>query len=158
MLKYILVGLTSLVIGTTSVANWQIQMPTVRQSVAPVADDWTLPKITQAQQFQKLYAKLRKLKPWSSDTKTTSAKATKKTTVEKKTALIKKETRPDWRFAGIVQQGHQRHILLLDKQNKAIRYQVNSSLPNGARLVRIHNDFIEVLQDGKLKTIPLFDK
>ena len=154
MIKRTIIVSVLLAVLTSLAALWQIRIPTIGQSVTPVEDNWTLPTLSQATQLQKTYVKLRKLKPWGSkNTKTTSTKAKRK--AKKQTP---KKPRPDWRFAGVVQRGQQRYILLLDKNNKATQYHIQSKLPNGARLVRIHNDFIEVLQDGKLKTIPLYPK
>jgi len=150
MIKRTIIALILLAVLTSLTASWQIQIPTIGQSVNQAEDNWALPPLSQATQLQKTYIKLRKLNPWGSDTKTTSRRAKKTKT------KAPKKPRPDWRFAGVVQQGQQRYILILDKNNKATQYHIKSKLPNGARLVRIHNDFIEVLQDGKLKTIALY--
>jgi len=153
MIKRTIIVSVLLAVLTSLAALWQIQIPTIGHSINQTEDNWTLPTLSQATQLQKTYVKLRKLKPWGSEKKSTSRKRNTKTKKQPP-----KKPRPDWRFAGVVQRGQQRYILILDKNNKATQYHIKSKLPNGAHLVRIHNDFIEVLQDGKLKSIPLYPK
>jgi len=152
MLKFAL-GLITLAVLSSGVALWQTEIPTPKPTVQSTEDNWQLPTLSQATQIQQTYIKLRRLKPWGYDEK---KKRTASTKTKKKPNT--KKPRPDWRFAGIVQRGYKRYILFLDKFNKVTQYGLQSSLPNGERLVRIHNDFIEVLQEGKLKKIRLYSQ
>jgi hypothetical protein len=63
----------------------------------------------------------------------------------------------DWQLVGIVRQGEQRYILVLDKANKVTQYTVTSSLPNGTILSSIHDDFIEVSKQGKIEVVRLYE-
>ncbi|MDM8560490.1 hypothetical protein [Candidatus Parabeggiatoa sp. HSG14] len=157
------IGLLILLSGLTSLlAFWQNKLPTIEQISAPSEEIWKLPNLPQANQIQQTYFKLRKLKAWGVIKEKKSKKTTKKTTgLEKKstdTKITKITTQltQHERFAGIVQKGKQRYILLLNKQNKLAAFNLETPLPNGAKILTINDDFIEVQQDDKIKKIRLY--
>lgn len=59
-------------------------------------------------------------------------------------------------FKGIVQQGNERYILLLDDKQQLTPYYLGSTLPQGFELIHISEDFIEVLQKDNIENIPLY--
>ena len=126
-------------------AIWQIKIPKVSSTVTEDAQNaWTLPTLPQIDNAQTILNQLRKLNPWGITEEATSNRST-----ARKTAI-------DWKLVGIVQQGRQRYILLADKNNKVTQYHFESQLPDGTRLLTIHDDFIEILRAGQTEVIHLY--
>lgn len=137
--------LISLSILTGFLAIWQIKIPEVNFTATEDAQNaWTLPTLPQIENAQTTLNQLRKLNPWGITEEATSNQST-----SRKTAI-------DWKLVGIVQQGRQRYILLSDKNNKVTQYHFESRLPDGTRLLTIHDDFIEILRAGQMEVIHLY--
>ena len=62
-----------------------------------------------------------------------------------------------FKFVGIIQQEYKNYILLLDNNKKISSYFLNSHLPNGAILRAINDDTIEVVHEGKVQIIKLYE-
>ncbi len=158
MLKFTIL-IIFLITLTATIATWQIQLPTVPPKAAS-ADVWELPELPQADKVQASHAKLRSLNPWKGNEETPAKPATAGAPeTAPKTGEAPKPAAPvaDWQLVGIVQQGEQRYILVLDKADKVTQYSVTKSLPNGATLSRIHDDFIEISKQGKMEEVRLYD-
>ncbi|HDN26412.1 MAG TPA: hypothetical protein ENG03_04840 [Thioploca sp.] len=140
LLLILLVGLTGLL------AVWQIQMPEAGQTM-PVEDDtWKLPTEFQAHNLSKTYTKLRKLNPWGTDNQTNTSKQ----------SLTQPQKQPtSFQFVGIIGRDNQRYILLLENQ-KITQYSLKSSLPNGAQILKIHKDAVEIMQDEQIQLMRLY--
>jgi hypothetical protein len=136
----LLVGLTGLL------AVRQIQMPKAGQTTPAEDDTWKLPTGFQARNLSRTYLKLRKLNPWGTDNQTSTSKQ----------SLIQSQKLPSkWKFVGIIQQGNQRYILLLENK-KITQYGLKSSLPNGAQVLKIDKDAIEIMQDEQVDVMRLY--
>jgi len=133
-------------------AIWQIQVPIV-ETLEPVDDAWVSSKPSPTRHWATLYTELRQLDPWTfSENKKTSSFS--KNADKNTRGKIGGKTK--WKLAGIVQQGYQRYVLILDNKNKMSQYRVKSILPNGERLVSIGDDFIQVWQADEMKIIKLY--
>jgi hypothetical protein len=134
----------SLGILTGLLAIWQIQIPEKSFIATEDAQNWTLPTLPQVDNAQTVLNQLRKLNPWGITEEATSNRSTAR------------KTTTDWKLVGIVQQGRQRYILLADKNDKISQYHFESQLPDGTRLLTIHDDFIEILRAGQTEVIHLY--
>jgi hypothetical protein len=152
-LSLIIISLSSL---TTLVALWQIQLPEVQTNVA-AEDNWKLPNLPQADGVQIAYNKLHQLYPWKADEIKPAPPPAPSAQEEAK--KVEESPRPpptDWQLVGIIQQGQRRYVLILDKTNKVSQFAIKSVLPNGASLLSIHDDFIEVSNKSKVETVRLY--
>ena len=149
MIKHIifLVGLNGL---TGALALEFITIPTV-DSVPVQQDHWQplqLPTLPDAQTW---VTQLNNLSLWEKEAPRSTALSTKA-----QTSLTTKIGN-EFKFVGIIQQGYQSHILLLDNNKKISSHSLNSRLPNGAFLQAIHGDTIEVVDEDKVKIIKLYE-
>jgi hypothetical protein len=149
MIKHIifLIGLN----GLTGALAWEfITIPTV-DSVPVQEDHWQplqLPTLPDAQIW---VTQLNKLNLWEKETPPAAALSTKAR------ASLTTKIGSEFKLVGIIQQGYQSYILLLDNNNKISSFSLNSSLPNGALLRAIHGDTIEVVDKDQVKIIKLYE-
>ncbi len=129
---------------TGGLAEWQIQIPDALETTTAQKDTWNLPHNPQARNPSTVYNKLRKLKPWNTGEQGgTSSKSSRKRKKSK------------WQFVGIIKKGTQRYVLLLENK-KITQYALKSDLPSGYHILKIHDDSIEVAQDGNVEVIHLY--
>ena len=149
MIKYIifLIGLN----GLTGALAWKfITIPTV-DSVPVPADHWQPLQLPTLPNTQIWANQLNKLNLWEQATLPTAALST-----QARTSLATK-TGSEFKLAGIIQQGYQSYILLLDNHKQVSSYALNSNLPNGAILQAIHGDTIEIVDKDQVKIIKLYE-
>ena len=154
MLKHLIISLISVSALTGGLAFWLVQIPQLKPTTAHADDPWHLPTLSNPDHLQDVYFKLRsKLKPWK-EKKTKSKAPPKPKAATTPTTTSKKA---EWQLVGIVQEGRQRFALLLNKAtNKVNRYAVGNALPEGTQLLTIRDDFVEISQEGKTKTVHLY--
>ncbi|HIE02995.1 MAG TPA: hypothetical protein EYP59_22395 [Thiotrichaceae bacterium] len=155
MLKHLIISLIGVSALTGGLAFWLVQIPQLEPTSAHADDPWHLPTLSNSDHLQKIYFKLRgKLKPWKEKKTKSKASPKPKAPTTPTTSTSKKA---QWQLVGIVQEGRQRFALLLNKStNKVNRYAVGSALPEGTQLLTIRDDFVEISQAGKTKTVHLY--
>jgi hypothetical protein len=141
----ILIGITG------GITYWQTQISSADQGAIPSAENWHLPNWNPPSYLTDIYTNLQKLKLWQ-------AESTEPITVTTAQAA-KNSLTISWRLVGIVNQGGRLHVLLFDNNtNKVSNHTSPSVLPNGVHLVKIHDDYIEVMQKGKREVLYLYKK
>jgi len=160
MIKYLilLIFLSGLTGGG---AFWLIQIPDNIQTTAD-KDTWKLLKIPRPPSPQSLWNKLHRLQPWDEED-IISTNSTNNANGQP----IKKAPMKPLELVGIVQQGYNSYILVLELENKAKKsrnakktvkaYHLNNPLPNDTLLYAIYNDFIEVKYVDDIEVIKLYD-
>jgi len=126
----------------------QIPMP---KEISPPADNWKLPQWAPPQSYlTQTYTRLQKINPWESKGKTTTSRSSRRK---------KKKSRSNWEFAGIIHKGNASYVLFYEKKTKKIsQHALKSTLPDGAQLVKIHEDYVEIQQNGKVEKKYLYKK
>lgn len=155
MIKHLIISLIGVSALTGGLAFWLVQIPQLSPITAHADDPWQLPTLSNPDNLQKIYFKLRsKLKPWKEKKTKSKAPPKPKAATTPTTSTSKKV---EWQLVGIVQEGRQRFALLLNKAtNKVNRYAVGNALPEGTQLLTIRDDFVEISQEGKTKTVHLY--
>jgi len=149
MIKYIIL-LTGLN-GLTGALAWEfISIPTV-DSAPTQADHWDPLQLPIPPDAQTWVTQLNELSLWEK----TTTQLTELSTQSKSSLTTKIGN--EFKFVGIIQQGYKSYILLLDNNKKISSYFLNSHLPNGALLRTIHDDTIEVVHEGKVQLIKLYE-
>ena len=136
----LLIGLTGLL------AAWQTQIPGVSQTTPAEEDIWKLPTGFQTRHLSKTHTQLRKLNPWGTALQTNTST---------QSLIQPQKIPPKWQLVGIIEQGNQRYILL-NENNKITQYSLKSSLPNGAQILKIHKDTVEIRQDNQVEVMHLY--
>lgn len=152
--RLLLLLLMSSVTGSVTFVYVQ---PKIAQSLAEANETWQLPTIPVAKNQEKLLTDLRKWQLWGSEIDAKAENKDKETTTKQKADdNLDKELAKN--FVGIIYQGRQRYILLLDNDKKVKPYTIQSQLPNGALLVNIQPDAIKIQkEDGDETTIYLYN-
>lgn len=152
ILPIALIGLTGLF------AFWQVQIPNAEQMLAKNSEVvWKSPQLPKKHHSKSSYNKLRKLNPWGNNTlNQTTASSSSSSTKTSSSAARRKLKRDFKNFVGIIHKGKQRYILFTGKKKQVTQYHLGNQLPNGANLTAIHEDFIEVKQDGQTEIIHLY--
>lgn len=155
MVKHLIISLIGISGLTGALAFGLVQIPQLESSTDHANDPWHLPTLSNPAHLQKLYFKLgRELKPWK-EKKTKQKKAQAKP--KPPTTATKTSKKVEWQLVGIVDEGRQRFALLLNKStHKVNRYAVGNALPEGRQLLTIRDDFVEISQEGKTKTVHLY--
>ncbi|EDN65493.1 hypothetical protein BGP_6244 [Beggiatoa sp. PS] len=150
MIKYLilLIFLSGLTGGG---AFWLIQIPDNIQTTAD-KDTWKLLKIPRPPSPQSLWNKLHRLQPWDEED-IISTNSTNNANGQP----IKKAPMKPLELVGIVQQGYNSYILVLEQKNQVKAYHLNNPLPNDTLLYAIYNDFIEVKYVDDIEVIKLYD-
>jgi hypothetical protein len=128
---------------TGGLADRQIQIPDALKTTTAQKDIWNLPHNPKARNPSTAYKKLRKLKLWNTDKQGGSS------------TKSRKRKKSKWKFVGIIKKGNQRYVLLLENK-KITQYALKSDLPSGDHILKIHDDSIEVAQDGNVEVIHLY--
>lgn len=151
MIKYIifLIGLNGL---TGVLALELITIPTLNSVPVP-EDHWQPLQLATLPDAQPWVNQLNKLNLWDKETSPSTALSTS----TKGQASLTTKINNELKLVGIIQQGYQSYILLLDKNKKISSYSLNSSLPNGALLRSIHGDTIEIVDKDQVKIIKLYE-
>jgi len=149
-------ALVLLSVLTGLLAWWQVQLPTTPGSSKNSGDEWKLPTLPEVEKIRASYLKLLTLNPWKANTPPPKPVAEVKTAQTLTTASLSPSKQAEWQLVGIIQQGQQRFALLLDKATKVTHYSLRSALPNGDILVNIREDSIEVLKQGKVELVNLY--
>jgi hypothetical protein len=154
MIKHIIISVVGVSALTGGLAFWLVQVPEVKHTTSQADAPWNLPTLSNPDHLQEVYYKLRrKLNPW----KEQKTKSKVKPKVKVSTRPTKTSKKIQWQLVGIVEEGRQRFALLLNKStNKINRYLVGSVLPEGKKLVTIRDDFVEISEAGKIKTMHLY--
>ncbi|BAP55152.1 hypothetical protein THII_0855 [Thioploca ingrica] len=149
MIKHIifLIGLNGL---TGALALEFITIPSV-VSVPVQEDHWNPLQLPTLPNTQTWVTQLNELSLWEKKTTQLMELST-----QSKSSLTTKIGN-EFKFVGIIQQGYKSYILLLDNNKKISSYFINSHLPNGALLRTIHDDTIEVVHEGKIQLIKLYE-
>ena len=151
MIKYIIFLIV--LNGLTGVFALEfITIPAVN-SVPVQKDHWQPLQLFTLPDAQPWVTQLNKLNLWD---KETSPAAALSTSTKGKASLTTKINN-ELKLVGIIQQGYQSYILLLDKNKKTSSYFLNSNLPNGALLRAIHGDTIEIVDKDQVKIIKLYE-
>jgi hypothetical protein len=153
LLPLLLITLTSVV------AFWQIQIPENTNLSDENKDQWQTLNIATTDNVDTALATLKKFKLWGNpEVAAGNANKTAKN-ANQATATGSSGNKPtsSWRLVGIIQQGQQRYVLLLDNDTKKVStYGLKNTLPDEANLVAIHDDFIEIKQADKIETRRLY--
>lgn len=142
-----LIGLNGL---TGVLALKFITIPSVDADPVP-EDHWQplqLPTLPDARPW---VTQLNQLKLWEKETPPPTTLSTKAR------ASLTTKVGKEFKLVGIIQQGYQNYILLLDNDKKISSHSLNSRLPNGAFLQAIHGDTIEVVDKDQVKIIKLYE-
>jgi hypothetical protein len=131
-------------------AFWLIQIPEKIQTTAD-KDTWKLLKIPRSPNPQSLWNKLHRLHIWEDEKE--QIVSTNKSTGQ----AIKKPPMKPLQLVGIVQQGNNSYILVLEEKKKVKTYHLNNPLPNNTQLYAIYDDFIEVKYVDDIEVIKLYD-
>ena len=59
-------------------------------------------------------------------------------------------------LVAIIQQGKQDYVLFANKKKKINKYTIGKLLSDGSKLLKIKQDFVEVMKDGKTEIIYLY--
>lgn len=138
--------------ATGGVTFWQTQQQIpIPKEVTPPANNWKLPQWAPPQSYlTQTYTRLQKINPWESKGQTTSRKSSRKK---------KSKRRSDSQFVGIIHKGNESYVLFYDKRTKKIsQHALKNALPDGTQLVKIHKDYLEIQQEGKVEKKYLYQK
>ncbi|OQW90907.1 MAG: hypothetical protein BWK79_18380 [Beggiatoa sp. IS2] len=150
----------ALLVGATAItAFWQIQIPE-NVPMSPEKEIWQELKLPATEEVETTLATLKRFKLWG-DAEMAQGnpnKAGKNASTTASTATGAAGKQPlSWQLVGIVQQGHQRRVLLLDNATQKISaHSVENTLPGEVNLIAIHDDAIEIKQEGKIETLRLY--
>ena len=141
---------------TAGIAHWKIQPASeVRQEKANTEESWQLANIPK-NEAEDAFFKLKKSNPWSKREKSTATDAQgNRIRTNDKISVLSRPLKE--KLVGIVQQGKNHYILLLDEQNKINQYSLKKELPNGAILMGIYHDKIQITQEDKTETVWLYE-
>jgi hypothetical protein len=137
--------------GLTGALAWEfITIPTVG-SVPTQEDHWDTLQLPIPPDAQIWVTQLNELSLW--EKKTTPLT---KLSTQSQSSLTTKIGN-EFKLVGIIQQKYTSYILLVDNNKKISSYFLNSPLPNGALLRAINDDTIEVVNEGKVQIIKLYE-
>ncbi len=114
--------------------------PPLPKSLPAPAEPWQLPSVPKVQSAKALEV-LSKTSLWG-----------KLPEVEASKPL----TDPPWRFLGIVTNGAERFVLIKTEGLPEKRLAVDDSLPGGSKIIRIDNDSICILINGKKRSLGIY--
>jgi len=141
---------------TGSLTFFYVQ-PQIEQSQMEVTEAWLLPVIPIEIDKNKLYTDLRQWQLWGGEIEKKVDKKAEEKEKNKKKADDNLSKQLAAQFVGVIKNGNERYILLLNDEKQAKPYYAQTQLPNGALLVNIQEDAITIRnEDEDAQTIPLY--
>ncbi|MDM8567047.1 hypothetical protein QUF74_15525 [Candidatus Halobeggiatoa sp. HSG11] len=110
---------------------------------------WEIPKIPQ-RKFNNV-----KLTLWGGDSfqqNTTSSSSRSRNNSRSRN----KRNRNKLNLVAIIKQGKQNYVLFTNKKKEINKYNIGDSLPNNSKLLKIKDDFVEVMRDDKVELMYLY--
>jgi hypothetical protein len=143
--------------ATAMIAFRQIQIPQ-QIEMSEEKEVWQGLNFAPPENVETTLATLKRLKLWGEPEMTDRAKAGKgATTASGSAANATNKPVISWQLVGIIQQGQQRYVLLLDNTTQKIStHYVTNKLPDEANLIAIHDDAIEIKREEKVETLRLY--
>lgn len=65
-------------------------------------------------------------------------------------------SKPEWRFVGVVNNGHERSLLISIDNKPAEMLQAGGKLPGGSEILKINEDRICILINGQKRILPIY--
>jgi len=59
-------------------------------------------------------------------------------------------------LVAIIQQGKQNYVLFTNRKKEVNKYDIGKVLPDGSKLLKIKDDFIEIMRDDKVELVYLY--
>ncbi|OIR06759.1 hypothetical protein GALL_110070 [mine drainage metagenome] len=115
--------------------------PPAPRALRRAAEPWVLPPIRKAQPEQAM-ALLNKTSLWG-----------KLPAVE----AAKSANDPEWHFLGIATNGSERYVLIKMEGQPEQRLTINDKLPGGSKILKIENDTLCILIDGKKRRLGIYE-
>ena len=129
-------------LATAGVAEWLFApAPPAPRALRKTAEPWVLPQIYMTQTVQ-AEAILDKTALWG-----------KLPAVE----TAKSSGDPEWHFLGIATNGKERYVLIKVDGQPEQRLTINDKLPGGSKILKIENDSLCILIDGKKRRLGIYE-
>ncbi len=129
-------------LATAGVAEWLLApVPPAPRALHRSAEPWVLPQSYMAQTEQ-ARAILDKTALWG-----------KLPAVE----AAKPSGDPEWHFLGIATNGKERYVLIKVDGQPEQRLTINDKLPGGSKILKIENDSLCILIDGKKRRLGIYE-
>ena len=129
-------------LATAGVAEWLLApAPPAPRALHRSAEPWALPQSYMAQTEQ-ARAILDKTALWG-----------KLPAVE----AAKPSGDPEWHFLGIATNGKERYVLIKVDGQPEQRLTINDKLPGGSKILKIENDSLCILIDGKKRRLDIYE-
>jgi len=121
-------------------AWWLAPIPPEPKPARITAEPWTLPQ-AQKTQSNKALETLNKASLWGKLPEIETAKPLND---------------PEWRFVGIVTNGSERFVLINVDGQVEQRLAMNDKLPAGSKILKIQNDSLCILINGKRRSLGIY--
>ncbi len=112
--------------------------------------DWKIPQISQSNLANV------KLTLWGNSNFKQKSRTTGKNRSSRNRSSRNKKNNKNLNLVAIIQQGKQHYVLFTNKKKAVNKYNIGKTLPDGSKLLKINNDFIEVMKDGKTELMYLY--
>jgi hypothetical protein len=145
--KESLLWVTAIVITNVMLASWLLPQPQPQfqgSGATPVLNLGDVPTDTQ-EAIEHAYQSLRQRLPWGAEKSSEN------------TAAKTEPTQTPARFAGVLYEGQQAYMLMLNPASQLQRYRVGDSLPDEAqRLLAIRPDAVDLEKEQQRQTLYLY--
>lgn len=123
--------------------EWQlVEVPEMQKAFARAEEVWKLPQPVRPLPAKSLEV-LAKTRPWGRG-QTSGAQAAAGS--------------PAWRIAGIAARGGERILLVRIDKQPVMQLKVGDSLPNGARIAAIGDDFVSIAEGETVRRLEIYSR
>ena len=113
--------------------------------------DWKIPQISQSNLANV------KLTLWGNSNFQQKSRTTDRNRFSRsRSSSSRNKNNKNLNLVAIIQQGKQDYVLFANKKKKINKYTIGKLLSDGSKLLKIKQDFVEVMKDGKTEIIYLY--